>query len=72
MSHLRYLIVDQENIYKINKDDVLDKNLDKARWNNAHSKVLLKTRLKCPSWYLNNPVYNHVQILNVLNSPEWK
>jgi hypothetical protein len=72
MSDLRYLIVDQENIHLINKDDVLDKNLEKARWNNTHSKVLLKTRLKCPSWYLNNPVYNHVQILNVLNSPEWK
>lgn len=72
MSNLRYLIVDKENIGEINKDDVLDKNLDKARWNNAHTQVLLKTRLQCPSWYTHNPVYNHAQILYVLKSPEWK
>lgn len=55
----------------IDFDDVMERNLESARWNRDNTMVILKCNCNIPSWYINRPVYNHEYIINLIQTYEW-
>jgi hypothetical protein len=72
---INYIILDYNEIDKVNFDEILITSIDTLRLNNDGTKTFIK-------WIGNEPtfvseldsksiIYNNEEILEILNQPEW-
>jgi hypothetical protein len=66
-----YVILTAIQALGINYDDVMEDSPRTIRWNKDNSKTFVKFEGATPSWLEGKTSYNHSEILQILNDPEW-
>lgn len=70
MAVLKYFIVDNEDICKVDWSKVIQNSSDECRWNISRSQFVLKG-FDVPVWYIDKPIYNIEKIQRLLVNGDW-
>ena len=67
----KYVIINASEVSNINFSQVLERNTDNLRYNNAGTKTFVKFEGSTPSFLNGKTQYSHSQISTELNKSEW-
>ena len=66
-----YVILDASEVGNVDFDSVIQKSADTLRYSLDGSKFVVKFEGDTPSFLIGEPQYDHAEILNILDGPEW-
>ena len=67
----KYVIINASEVSNIDFNQVLERNTDNLRYNNAETKTFVKFEGSTPSFLDGKTQYSHSQISTELNKSEW-
>ena len=66
-----YVIIDDSEVGNVDFDQVLETSADTLRYSVDGTKTFVKFEGDTPSFLIDEPQYDHAEILNILSGPEW-
>lgn len=66
-----YVIIDASEVANVDFSQVSETSANTLRYSLDGTKTFVKFRGDTPSFLIGEPQYDHAEILNILDGPEW-
>ena len=70
--HRTYVIMNADDLSKVEFNHTIENDGDDARWNVDYSKFIVSFYGECPDFAVDRPLYHITNIKKVLQTSEWK